>query len=111
MPHLKPGSSIICTSSVNAYDPDGNIIDYAATRGAIMIFVKGFAKQIAKRGIRVNAVAPAPIWTPLQPSGAQPPDILPSIQEPASAGRGTIRPTDLGTLLIILLILARLGVI
>ncbi|MCW2316065.1 NAD(P)-dependent dehydrogenase (short-subunit alcohol dehydrogenase family) [Rhodoblastus acidophilus] len=75
-PLLKPGSAIIATASVNAYEPSRGLLDYAATKGAIMIFVKALAKQMAERGVRVNAVAPGPIWTPLQPSGGQPPEAL-----------------------------------
>ena len=71
LPHLQPGSSIICTSSINAFDPSAGILDYAMTKGAIAIFIKGLAKQLTGKGIRVNGVAPGPIWTPLQPSGGQ----------------------------------------
>jgi NAD(P)-dependent dehydrogenase (short-subunit alcohol dehydrogenase family) len=71
IPHMPPGSAIVNTASVNAYDPSENLLDYSATKGAIMIFTKALAKQMAERGIRVNGVAPGPIWTPLQVSGGQ----------------------------------------
>jgi NAD(P)-dependent dehydrogenase (short-subunit alcohol dehydrogenase family) len=76
LPHLNPGSTIICTTSINAYDPSPGILDYAMTKGAIAIFVKGLSKQLISKGIRVNGVAPGPIWTPLQPSGGQSEDKL-----------------------------------
>lgn len=76
LPHLQPGSTIICTASINSYDPSPGILDYAMTKGAIAIFVKGLSKQLIPKGIRVNGVAPGPIWTPLQPSGGQSPDKL-----------------------------------
>jgi NAD(P)-dependent dehydrogenase (short-subunit alcohol dehydrogenase family) len=60
VPHLPPGAAIINTASVNAYDPAENLLDYASTKAAIVNFSKGLAKQLAKRGIRVNAVAPGP---------------------------------------------------
>lgn len=69
LPHLKPGSVIIATTSEQAYDPSANLYDYAQTKAATMNYVKSLAKQLGKKGIRVNGVAPGPIWTPLQVSG------------------------------------------
>lgn len=69
-PHLKPGSSIINTASVNSYDPSGQLLDYAASKGAIQNFTANLAQMFLNQGngIRVNAVAPGPVWTPLIPS-------------------------------------------
>lgn len=67
--HLKPGSAIIATTSEQAYDPAAELYDYAQTKAATMNFVKSLAKQLGPKGIRVNGVAPGPIWTPLQVSG------------------------------------------
>ena len=72
MPHLGPGSAIVNTASVEAYEPDANLLDYSQTKACIVAFTKSLAKQVAKQGIRVNAVAPGPFWTPLQVSGGQP---------------------------------------
>lgn len=69
LPHLKPGSVIIATTSEQAYDPTPDLYDYAQTKAATMNFVKSLAKQFAEKGIRVNGVAPGPVWTPLQVSG------------------------------------------
>jgi len=68
-PHLQPGSAIIATTSEQAYDPSPDLYDYAQTKAATMNFVKSLAKQLGPKGIRVNGVAPGPIWTPLQISG------------------------------------------
>jgi NAD(P)-dependent dehydrogenase (short-subunit alcohol dehydrogenase family) len=75
--HLPAGSSIINTASIQAYDPSPWLVDYAQTKACIVSFTKSMAKQLADRGIRVNAIAPGPVWTPLQPSGGQPADMLP----------------------------------
>jgi NAD(P)-dependent dehydrogenase (short-subunit alcohol dehydrogenase family) len=69
LPHLQPGSVIIGTTSEQAYDPSAELYDYAQTKAATMSYVKSLAKQLAPKGIRVNGVAPGPIWTPLQVSG------------------------------------------
>jgi len=69
LPHLPPGSSIIGTTSEQAYDPSAELYDYAQTKAATTSYVKSLAKQLASKGIRVNGVAPGPIWTPLQVSG------------------------------------------
>jgi NAD(P)-dependent dehydrogenase (short-subunit alcohol dehydrogenase family) len=73
IPHLPPGSAIISTTSVNAYEPSINLLDYAMTKAAIANFTKALAQQMIERGIRVNAVAPGPFWTPLQVTGGQTP--------------------------------------
>ncbi len=101
VPHLKPGSAIINTASVNAYDPSENLLDYASTKGAIMIFSKGLAKQLAPKGIRVNAVAPGPFWTPLQVTGGQPADKLPQFGADSPMGRPG-QPAELAGIYVLL---------
>ena len=71
IPHMRPGAAIIVTTSVQGYSPSAHLLDYASTKFALRGFTQGLAKQVADRGIRVNAVAPGPFWTPLQPSGGQ----------------------------------------
>ena len=76
LPHMPPGASIVNTASIQAYEPSDILLDYASTKAAIVAFTKALAKQVAEKGIRVNAVAPGPVWTPLQPSGGQPQEKL-----------------------------------
>jgi len=76
LPSMPPGSCIIATTSEQAYDPTPDLYDYAQTKAATMNFVKSLAKQLAKKGIRVNGVAPGPVWTPLQVSGGASPEKL-----------------------------------
>lgn len=66
--HMKEGSSIINTTSVNAYKGNAKLLDYTSTKGAIVALTRGLALQLAHKGIRVNGVAPGPIWTPLIPA-------------------------------------------
>jgi NAD(P)-dependent dehydrogenase (short-subunit alcohol dehydrogenase family) len=68
MSHMQPGSTIINTTSIQAYQPSPNLLPYSTTKGAILTFTKGLSEEAIKRGIRVNAVAPGPVWTPLIPS-------------------------------------------
>jgi NAD(P)-dependent dehydrogenase (short-subunit alcohol dehydrogenase family) len=68
VPHMQPGATIINTTSIQAYQPSPNLLDYATTKAGILNFTKGLAQGLADKGIRVNAVAPGPIWTPLIPA-------------------------------------------
>lgn len=87
LPHLKPGATIINSTSIQAYNPSPGLLDYAATKAAINNFTKGLAQQLGPKGIRVNAVAPGPVWTPLQVSGGQPPEKLPEFGQNTPLGR------------------------
>ena len=71
-PHLPPGAAIITTASIQAYEPSDILLDYATTKAGIVAYTKALAKQMIDKGVRVNAVAPGPFWTVLQPSGGQP---------------------------------------
>lgn len=101
IPLMQPGSSIINTTSVVAYDPPENMIDYACTKAAIMNFTKGLAKQLAAKGIRVNGVAPGPVWTPLQVTGGQEPDMLVKFGADTPMGRPG-QPAELAPLFVAL---------
>lgn len=72
VPQMKAGSSIINTASIQAYEPSPELLDYAPTKAAIVNFTKALSKIVIKQGIRVNAVAPGPVWTPLIPSTMKP---------------------------------------
>jgi NAD(P)-dependent dehydrogenase (short-subunit alcohol dehydrogenase family) len=81
LPYLPAGASIINTASIQSYQPSPQLLDYASTKAAIVAFTKSLAKQVIGKGIRVNAVAPGPIWTPLQPSHGQLPGKLETFGE------------------------------
>lgn len=87
LPHLPKGASIINTSSIQAYQPSETLLDYASTKAAIANLTHGLGKQFAPKGIRVNAVAPGPIWTPLQPSYGQPMEKLIEFGQQLPLGR------------------------
>ncbi|WP_316175376.1 MULTISPECIES: SDR family oxidoreductase [unclassified Bradyrhizobium] len=97
LPHLKPGSVIIGTSSEQAYDPSPDLYDYAQTKAATMNYVKSLAKQLGPKGIRVNAVAPGPIWTPLQVSGGATMEKLEKFGGQTPLGRPG-QPVELGSI-------------
>jgi NAD(P)-dependent dehydrogenase (short-subunit alcohol dehydrogenase family) len=101
IPHLQPGSSIINTSSIVAFDPSPQLLDYAATKAAILNFSRCLAKQLADKGIRVNAVAPGPFWTALQPSGGQFPDHLADFGADTPLGRPG-QPAEIAPLYVLL---------
>lgn len=94
LPYLPAGSTIVNSTSIQAYNPSAPLLDYAATKAAINNFTKGLGQQLAPRGIRVNAVAPGPIWTPLQVSDGQPKDKLPKFGKNTPLGRAG-QPTEL----------------
>ena len=97
LPHLKPGSAIIGTASEQAYDPSPDLYDYAQTKAATMNYVKSLAKQLAPKGIRVNAVAPGPIWTALQVSGGATQEKLEKFGGQTPMGRPG-QPAELGSI-------------
>ena len=86
-PHLKSGSAIINCTSVTMYQGSKELLDYSATKGAITAFTRSLSENLIEAGIRVNAVAPGPIWTPLNPSGGASPDKLETFGEDTPMGR------------------------
>jgi NAD(P)-dependent dehydrogenase (short-subunit alcohol dehydrogenase family) len=97
LPHMKPGAVIIATTSEQAYDPTPDLYDYAQTKAATMNFIKSLAKQLGPKGIRVNGVAPGPIWTPLQVSGGASQEKLESFGGQTPLGRPG-QPAELGSI-------------
>ena len=87
LPHLKEGAAIINTTSETMYAGSKHLLDYSATKGAITAFTRSLALNLVKKGIRVNAVAPGPIWTPLNPFGGQDPDKIPEFGKSTPMGR------------------------
>jgi NAD(P)-dependent dehydrogenase (short-subunit alcohol dehydrogenase family) len=86
-PHLKEGAAVINTTSETTYEGSKLLLDYSSTKGAILGFTRALAKNLVKDGIRVNGVAPGPIWTPLNPFGGQPKDKLPEFGKDTPMGR------------------------
>ncbi len=99
--YLQPGSAIINTSSVQAFQPSDILLDYAQTKACGVAFTKSLAKQLGKRNIRVNAVAPGPYWTPLQPAGGQPQEKVQEFGESAPLGRPG-QPVEIAPLYVLL---------
>jgi NAD(P)-dependent dehydrogenase (short-subunit alcohol dehydrogenase family) len=87
LPYLEKGSAIINCTSVTMYKGSPQLLDYSATKGAITAFTRSLAKNLIKQGIRVNAVAPGPIWTPLNPFGGQPKEKIPEFGKDTPIGR------------------------
>jgi NAD(P)-dependent dehydrogenase (short-subunit alcohol dehydrogenase family) len=87
LPHLKSGASVINTTSVTTYKGSKHLLDYSSTKGAIVAFTRSLAKNLVKDGIRVNAVAPGPIWTPLNPYGGQDPEAMKDFGKDTPMGR------------------------
>ncbi|MGI4817897.1 MAG: SDR family oxidoreductase [Janthinobacterium lividum] len=87
VPVMPEGAAIITTASIQAYDPSDILLDYATTKGGIVTYTKALAKQAIEKGIRVNAVAPGPFWTVLQPSGGQPDEKVKNFGAHSAFGR------------------------
>ncbi len=101
LPLLPPGATIINTASIQSYSPSEDLLDYATTKAAIVAFTKSLAKQVAPEGVRVNAVAPGPIWTPLQTSGGQPQSEIPEFGGQSPLGRPG-QPAELAPIYVLL---------
>jgi NAD(P)-dependent dehydrogenase (short-subunit alcohol dehydrogenase family) len=101
VPHLPPGAAIINTASIQGVEPSEGLLDYATTKAGIIAFTKALSKQLIRKGIRVNAVAPGPVWTALQPSGGQTPEKVKHFGEQAPMGRPG-QPVELAPVYVLL---------
>jgi NAD(P)-dependent dehydrogenase (short-subunit alcohol dehydrogenase family) len=101
VPHLEAGASVITTASIQAYDPSAILLDYATTKAGIVAYTQALARQLIKRGIRANIVAPGPIWTVLQPSGGQPQEKVQKFGEGSAFGRPG-QPVELASVYVLL---------
>ena len=101
VPHLPPGASVIMTASIVAYEPSAALLDYSTTKAGIVAYAKSLAKQLIEKGIRVNVVAPGPIWTPLQPSGGQTQEKVQKFGEDSAFGRPG-QPVELAPVYVLL---------
>jgi len=101
VPQLPAGASVIMTSSIVAYEPSAALLDYSTTKAGIVAYMKSLSKQLIEKGIRVNAVAPGPIWTPLQPSGGQTQEKVQKFGEDSAFGRPG-QPVELAPVYVLL---------
>ena len=100
IPHMPPGSTIITSSSVQAFQPSPHLLDYAASKGAIVNFTKALGQNLVEKGIRVNSVAPGPVWTPLIPA-TMPEEMIESFGQQSPMGRAA-QPAELAPIYVFL---------
>ena len=100
IPHMPPGSTIITSSSVQAFQPSPHLLDYAASKGAIVNFTKALGANLVEKGIRVNSVAPGPVWTPLIPA-TMPEEMVESFGQQSPMGRAA-QPAELAPIYVFL---------
>ncbi|GAA4501623.1 SDR family oxidoreductase [Gluconacetobacter tumulicola] len=101
VPYLAPGASVITTASIQAYRPSEILLDYATTKAGIVAYTKALAKQLIKKGVRANVVAPGPVWTALQPSGGQPEEKVEEFGKDSDFGRPA-QPVELAPVYVLL---------
>jgi len=101
LPHLPPGAAVINTTSIQAFEPSAHLLDYATTKAGIVAYTKALAEQLIEKGIRVNAVAPGPFWTALQPSGGQTPEKVRQFGSDSAFGRPG-QPVELAPIYVLL---------